>query len=129
MRFFRRQHRVFGWLAALAILLASLAPMVSHAMANDSDTSIFEVCSVQGPKAVQPPTSDPSEDGGDVGHRLLVHCAYCTLHFPVMDLPPATVDGLPAPELAVQGSLASCANVPIQRAHATAQSRAPPPSS
>ena len=77
-------RRLATWIAALAVLLAALAPAISHAMGS----SWVEVCTVQGSKWV------PVDDGGDAGQtdpaHALEHCPYCSLQLPALAVPPVT---------------------------------------
>jgi hypothetical protein len=70
----------------LAILLASLAPSLSHALAAGNAASWVAVCSTQGSKWLLS-DADPSPGGSGPAH-VLEHCPYCTIHAPVLALPP-----------------------------------------
>jgi hypothetical protein len=87
MRSTRTHRRLTSWIAALAILLASLAPAVSHALASATDSNWVEICTPQGSKWIQA-GEDGSEPAPASGH-LLDHCPYCSLHAPALGLPPA----------------------------------------
>jgi len=93
------QRRLTAWIAACAILMASLAPAVSHAMemygsgAQASFAGTWtQICTVHGNRFVQlddnatiiagkrlppSPTSSPSP-ASKLMH--LEHCPYCSLH-------------------------------------------------
>lgn len=96
MRARRTHRRLTTWIAALAILLASLAPAMSHALASAAGTLWVEVCTSQGAKWIQ-----AGEDGTErapASAHLLEHCPYCTLHAPALGLPPAAPSAhLPLP--------------------------------
>lgn len=77
--------RLIGWFAIAAILLASLAPSMSHALGSSGGSLRAEVCTAQGSKWVDvgadSSTSSPAESAG------FEHCPYCSLHVPVLGLP------------------------------------------
>ena len=87
MRTLRVHRRLHTWIAALAILLAAIAPSLSHALGTAETGSWFEICSSQGSKWI---ADDP--DGSPLapaaGH-VLEHCPYCSMHAPALGLPPA----------------------------------------
>ena len=79
MTAFRRSHRFAAWLATFAILLAALAPSISHAMAAvNGGKSWIEVCTASGTTLVQvaadqaPGKSAPAEKSVH-----LEHCPFC----------------------------------------------------
>lgn len=117
-------RRLTTWIAALAFLLASLAPSLSHALASAGRADRVEVCTVQGSKWVA-----ASEDGSErapVSAHLLEHCPYCSLHVPTPALPPAThLAHLPL-RLSHEVPLAFLAAPHTLHAWASAQPRAPP---
>ena len=88
MRALRTHRRLTSWIAALAILLASLAPALSHALASATGSNWVEICTTQGSKWIQA-GEDGSEQAPASGHAL-EHCPYCSLHAPALGLPPAT---------------------------------------
>lgn len=124
MRVVRRDRRLTGWIAALAILLASLAPALSHALASATGSGWVEVCTAQGSKWVQ-----AGPDGGEhapASAHLLEHCPYCSLHTPSLGLPPAAP---PVPGLLPRVHEAPRAWLPAPRTlhpWVRAQPRAPP---
>jgi hypothetical protein len=96
-------RRFTAWIACFAILLAALAPSISHAMAGAGSTSAWiEICSIAGTRFV------PADDGGSPGLPSN----------PLLTLP--VIDGKP-----VLPSLYYQASRPLF-AWASAQSRAPP---
>lgn len=73
----------------MAILLASLAPALSHALASATGADWIEICTARGSSWIQ-----PGEDGSErapASAHLLEHCPYCSLHVPALGLPPVTV--------------------------------------
>lgn len=86
MRAVRAHRRLTSWIAALAILLASLAPTLSHALASATGANWIEVCTTQGSKWVQ--AGDDGAERAPASTHLLEHCPYCSLHAPTLGLPP-----------------------------------------
>lgn len=71
----------------MAILLASLAPALSHALASASGSSWTEICTTQGSKWIK-----AGEDGSErapASAHVLDHCPCCSLQAPTLGLPPA----------------------------------------
>jgi hypothetical protein len=89
MRAVRAHRRLTSWIAALAVLLAALAPALSHALASGTGAHWIEICTTQGSRWIQ-----AGEDGTErtpASAHLLEHCPYCTLHAPALGLPPVPV--------------------------------------
>jgi hypothetical protein len=124
MRAVRAHRRLTSWIAALAILLAALAPALSHALASATGTNWIEICTTQGSKWIQ-----AGEDGTErapASSHLLEHCPYCTLQAPALGLPPATLlDPLPL-RLSHAVPLAFLSAPRTLHAWVSAQPRAPP---
>jgi hypothetical protein len=113
----------------LAILMASLAPSVSHALGPTRGASWIEVCSAQGAKWVQGDSSDPrSNESGSApaAAHLLDHCPYCSVPMPAWGLPPAheVVPLALGPEDELPPAFLAAHRTP--HAWVTAQPRAPP---
>lgn len=84
MTFFRKNRRFVAWLACLAMVLSSLAPAISHAMASGqgSTSLLMEICSAAGNKSVivtQLDFEKPS-DNQDSKTAPMQHCPYCLTH-------------------------------------------------
>lgn len=79
-------------MAALAILLASLAPSLSQALGSSKPGSWVEVCTAQGSKWVSA-QGDGSPSAPTAGHAF-EHCPFCSMHAPALGLPPSS-DPLP----------------------------------
>ena len=125
MRELRAHSRLTSWIAALAILLASLAPSLSHALASATGASWVEICTAQGAKWIQ-----ADEDGAEpapASANVLEHCPYCSLQAPTLGLPPATGWSQPPLRLAQELPLAFLAAPRTLHAWLSAQPRAPPP--
>lgn len=124
MSFARRHRRFTVWIATLAVLLAALAPAVSHALAAARSPTALALCSTS--TASGPLRSTAAEGGqGDTLHGL-AHCPYCLFQVPVSGLPPAT-PAVAAPALPPHGLPAAFDAAP-RRLHAwvSALPRAPP---
>jgi hypothetical protein len=122
----RMMKRLAAWLGCFAILLASLAPSISHALAASNGTSPLwiEICSAQGLKSVETnKTGDPSS----TQHGLhFEDCPFCVTHAGSFSLLPPAGFILP-----VAGSSSILPDLFYQSPHplfvwAAAQSRAPP---
>jgi len=87
MRAFRAQKRLTGWIAAFAILLASLAPSLSHALGSATGESWIEICTSQGSKWIAE-KSDGSPSTPTASH-VFEHCPFCSMHAPALGLPPS----------------------------------------
>ena len=124
MRAFRAHRRLTAWFAALSILLASLAPSLSHTLASASGTNWIEICTTQGSKWIT-----AGEDGSEpvpASAHLLDHCPYCSIHAPDVGLPPANDSAQRPPRLAYAFALAFLSAPRTLHAWVSAQPRAPP---
>lgn len=120
----RAHRRLTGWIAALAILLASLAPALSHALASATGTPWIEICTTQGSKWIQA-GEDGSERTPGSAH-VLDHCPYCSLHAPMLGLPPAEHPSQLPLVLSHETPLAFLSAPRTLHAWVRAQPRAPP---
>jgi hypothetical protein len=124
MRAVRAHRRLTSWIAALAILLASLAPALSHALASATGTQWVEICTAQGSKWIK-----AGEDGSErspASAHVLDHCPYCSLHAPTLGLPPATPLARLPLRLSHKLPLAFLSAPRTLHAWVSAQPRAPP---
>lgn len=124
MRAVRAHRRLTSWIAVLAILLASLAPALSHALATATGTSWVEICTTQGSKWIQ-----AGEDGSErspASAHVLDHCPFCSLHAPTLGLPPATLLGQLPLQLSHEVPRAFLFAPRTLHAWLSAQPRAPP---
>jgi hypothetical protein len=90
MIFRGRTQRFSAWLACFAILLASLAPSISHALAAvDGSTSLFdEICTASGIKSVKPGDALKSKISSPAQNNLhFEHCPFCSSHANTTGLP------------------------------------------
>jgi hypothetical protein len=124
MRAVRIDVRLTSWIAVLAILLSSLAPSLSHALASGAGSNWVEICTTQGSKWIA-----AGEDGTErapASAHVLDHCPYCSLHAPTLGLPPvASLVHLPL-RLAHEVPRAFLPAPRTQHAWVSAQPRAPP---
>lgn len=129
----RATKRFAAWIACCAILMASLAPSISHALAAASNAGSFwaEICSASGIKLLKVAddaanqqasgSSSPAEKG-----LQFEHCPFCFTHAASFGLPPSAgfilpvVSGVP-----MRPSLFYQSPRPLF-AWAAAQPRAPP---
>ena len=127
MTFLCRTRRLATWITCIAILFATLAPSISHALVSAGKLNPFwtEICSAQGTKFIKSAGLDgiSQEKSSSSGFE---HCLYCTLHGGSLGLPP--VSGMALPVLTGSFPLPSLfyqAPRPLF-IWARAQSRAPP---
>jgi hypothetical protein len=124
MRALCAHRRLTTWLAALAILLASLAPSLSHALASAAGTDWIEVCTTQGSKWIA--AADDGSERAPASVHVLEHCSYCSIHAPALGLPPANDSAQLPSRLAHEIPLAFLAAPRTLHAWVSAQPRAPP---
>ncbi len=100
MLFRPHPRRLTLWIACFAVLMASLAPAISHAMraiSGDAGSGWVEVCTLAGSKWVRADdASAPSGSSAPAKTLAVEHCPYCALHAASLALPP----GAPQPWLA-----------------------------
>ena len=110
----------------LAILMAALAPWISHALSAKNGASLIEVCTALGAKWVQPDGGSADQAPASGGAHPFEHCPYCSLHANAIAIPAAPV----VPVLAISSSdLLPTAFLAAPRtlyAWVSAQPRAPP---
>ncbi|WP_093386890.1 DUF2946 domain-containing protein [Rugamonas rubra] len=121
------RSKITAWLACFAILLSSLAPSFSHAVAAAKGEVWMEICTVDGMKFVKlgdegaqslPPLTKKS--------LQLEHCPYCSVHAGSPGILPSWNLLLPqAVSCATMPSLFYQSPRPLA-VWAAAQSRAPP---
>jgi hypothetical protein len=91
-------RRLTAWIACFAVLLAALAPSISHAIsaAAGGDTGWVEICSLAGARLVNvddevhPSPSIPVEKGFHFDH-----CPFCSMHGGTVGLLPTVGFTLP----------------------------------
>jgi len=119
-----------AWIACFAILLASLAPSISHALAAAKSTGVswMEICSATGAKFVQVADDhNPTKSSAPAQKAMQSeHCPFCFTHAGSFGLPPTVVSAFPvASGSPVLPSLFYQSPRPLF-IWAAAQSRAPP---
>jgi hypothetical protein len=91
-------YRFSAWLATFAILLAALAPSISHAVtAAKGGASWIEICTTGGTSVVQVPADQtPGTPAQEQKSVHLEHCPFCANHAGSFGLVPTAVAALPA---------------------------------
>ncbi len=127
-------RKLVAWIAGFAILLTTLAPSISHALAasKGSELSWLEICSTTGAKFVKlDDTQNPLKSSTPSDNKALhnEHCPFCVTHTGSIGLPPVSGFELPVVSVsAVFPSLFYQSPRPLF-IWAAAQSRGPPTSS
>lgn len=90
--------RVAAWVAVFAVLLATLAPGVSHALAAAgwTEQTRIELCTLDGPVWVD--EQGVPVDAGGLALSGLEHCPFCATHAGSFALPAAAFPPLPQAE-------------------------------
>lgn len=125
MQALRAHRRLTSWLAALVMMLVSLAPTLSHALVAVTGGDWVEICTAQGAKWVQTGDADAERTPASTAHAL-EHCPLCSLHTPALGLPPPASSALLPMLLAHERPLAFFSAARTLHAWVTAQPRAPP---
>jgi hypothetical protein len=120
----RFHARLISLIAVLAVLMGTLAPSLSHALAAGTGDSWVEVCTVQGSRWVE--TGDDGTKRAPGAAHVLEHCPSCSPHAPALGPLPETRHGYLAAGLAHELPLAFLAAPPTALAWLGAQPRAPP---
>jgi hypothetical protein len=98
MIFRRHAQRFTAWIACFAILLASLAPSISHALSTAKESTGFfgEICSADSAKFVELGDSLGSKTSNPVQKSLhFEHCPFCSSHADTIGLLPSAGFQLP----------------------------------
>ena len=125
-----------AWLAVLAVVIMTMAPAISRALAaqapvpavlhvpDAADAALHDFCSGGGdiPASAQHPSSHHS---GPYPGLDLEHCPFCHLHAEMLSLPALVLRHLPPAGLALRPLLFLQAPMPLH-AWRTAQPRGPP---
>lgn len=121
--YFIKHRKLIHWIAALAILLGALAPMVSQALSVSQNGKGFvvEICSANGSKMTQVIGDDESSAPAVMDG----HCPYCVVQ-PIYLLPSFCAFEFATPQSYSASSLASYQTLQIQSAWVRLPSRAPP---
>lgn len=126
----RSFRRLTTWLAALALLLVTLAPALSQALGVAGDRAWVEVCSATGSRWVSTDAAPDEPMPASSAKQLLDHCPCCHLHvdsvvpasapWPALQWPPGLGEVRPSAFLRAPRTL---------HAWVSAQPRAPPAAS
>lgn len=121
--YFIKHRKLVHWIAALAILLGSLAPAASQALslANNGQGFVVEICSSNGSKMTQVIGDDETSSSLAMGS----HCPYCVVQ-PIYLLPSISAFEFAAPQSYVARSLSAYQAPQILSAWVRLPSRAPP---
>ncbi len=123
----RRHTRVLtSWLAILAILMAAIAPSISHAMALKKAAPWVEICSSDGARWVQAHAGSNGDVPSPLDAHKFEHCPYCSFHAGGVALPAAPATGVPALLSGHDLPIAFRAAPVTLHAWVSAQPRAPP---
>jgi hypothetical protein len=97
MGFPRALRRIAAGLATFAMLLAALAPAITHALAAANDQHVLwtAVCTADGARLVPVPTDPAGVPVAPKSHQV-DHCPFCAPHAPGAALPPSPVPAVPA---------------------------------
>jgi len=133
--FKRKVHRaVAAWLAILAVVIASVAPAISHAFAQPalpSHSSHHSVADDSGSEDFCNTDADSGDahtgahDPASAPTLHMEHCPFCHLHADALHLPAVSPRFLPADSKPVRPLLFFLAPSPLH-AWRSAQPRAPP---
>lgn len=125
MQAFRAHSRLIGWIAALALQLALLAPSLSHALADRAAGEWTDVCTAQGLLSIE--AAAGHSEGAPSDAHVLEQCPCCLLQAQLWGLPSADTPAV-QPQRSV-GSVASrdLAAPRTRSVRVRAQPRAPPP--
>ena len=82
MSVFNQNRRFIAWFACVAILLNSLAPAISHAMASmqGKDAPWTEICTTSGTKFIPLELGLKRSQDQQPQPMAMEHCAYCLTH-------------------------------------------------
>lgn len=126
MRFCRATRALTSWIAVLAILMAALAPSISHALGTRNAASWLEVCSAAGAKWVNAGGDTDDKSPVPSGAHPLEHCPYCSLHANAIAIPAKPAAAVPVLLPAHDLPTAFLAAPRTLHAWVSAQPRAPP---
>jgi hypothetical protein len=126
MRLHRATRILTSWIAVLAVLMAALAPSISHALESRNASSWIEVCTSGGAKWAQPDGASNDEAPAPSDAHPFEHCPYCSLHANAIAICAGAVSRFP---VLLPASDLPIAFLPAPRtlcAWVSAQPRAPP---
>lgn len=97
MNLTKSMHRLAARIALFAVLLAALAPSISHAIASAKGVpnGWMEVCTVEGAKLVQVDAGQPATPAPAEKSLHFEHCPFCISHAVAMGIPSTNPIALP----------------------------------
>ena len=126
MRLHRLGRKISSWMALVAIVMAAIAPTISHALQGEGTTGWIELCSALGSRWVRPGNLNAGTDSPPVSALHAVeHCPYCSLQSVALASPPAAV-GVNLLSLKFEPPAAAAAALRAPAAWRSAQPRGPP---
>ncbi|HTP71471.1 MAG TPA: DUF2946 domain-containing protein [Burkholderiaceae bacterium] len=126
MRSRRATRLLTSWIAALAILMAALAPSISHALATKGASTWVQICSAWGAAWVQPHDGSGGAPPPNKPHSF-DHCPYCSLQAHAFAIPAAPTARVPVASPRRTPPNSDLAAPCTRYAWVGAQPRAPPP--
>ncbi|MCR6479821.1 DUF2946 domain-containing protein [Variovorax sp. ZS18.2.2] len=127
MRVGHRLGKLISWIACVAVLMGSVAPVLSHAFQSSQGAQWIEVCTILGQQLVHvdDAAAEPSRTK-QPGDHAQQHCPYCSSHAAQPGLAPASSPVLFVPTLRYGLPELFLAAPRTLFAWSTAQPRAPP---
>ena len=122
----RLRHKISSCVALIAVVMAVIAPTISHALQGELKTGWIELCSALGSRWVKPGDLNAGTDSAPVSVLHAVeHCPYCSLQSMALASPPAAV-GVALSRLSFELPCAVAATLRAPDAWRSAQPRGPP---
>lgn len=132
----RKLHRALAaWLAILAVVIASVAPAISHAIAREAATSHalhqdasgeHDICGMEAREAEESSAHHGGHDPSPAPSLHMEHCPFCHLHADALLLPNVALPDQPPNGAAERPRLFFQAPT-LLAIWRSAQPRAPPP--
>jgi hypothetical protein len=126
MRFYRAARALTSWIAVVAVLMAALAPSISHALGTNDGATWVEICTAAGAKWVKAGGQIGDKSPVPSGAHALDHCPYCSLHADAIAIPAAPAATVPVLRPAHDLPIGFLAAPRTLHAWVSAQPRAPP---
>lgn len=126
MRLRRNARALTSWIAVLAVLMAALAPSISHALGSNSASPWSVVCTSIGVQWVQTDADSADPSPGPGAAHAFEHCPYCSLHANAVAIPAAPSAGVPCISATDEPPVAVLVAPRTLSAWVSPQPRAPP---
>jgi hypothetical protein len=110
----------------LAVIMAALAPAVSHALGKSNPRTWMEICTSAGSTLVAVDGEATGQGNVPGAAHLLEHCPFCSFPGGAMGMPPASGPGLAIIALPADKPAAFLHATRTLEAWVSAQPRAPP---